>query len=546
MSSYNKLLKQQMAEYLGKEEIPAKYVKLFKAINKTYDQHEREYKMIDRSVEWSSAEMMKLNSRLVKESILLKETEHDMNTMFENTETVFFSLDVINNRFKHVSAACEKVYGYTPYEWANDSTLWRGVIHPDDLHLLQGHDEKMETGKRAFYEYRIIRKDGSIRWVEVKITPTLDNTGTLIRKDGVVNDITRKKESDQKIIQAERLLNEAQQLASMGSWNVDIIKNEITWSDGFRKIMGIDADYPIGTESFIALLHPEDKERVSAQIFEVMKTGIMQETICRIIRFSDSQERTLQTKISSIKNAKGELLRIYGISRDITDRKDAELKIEDLSMLIYQISHDLRGPLNSAKNYIYLALKRVSDVLAHEYLTKIHDSYAKMEHRVLSLLDLQRINRSELNIEEIDLHLLIKDIISSIDGIKGFNEIKINTDIDIPNTLYSDKQFLHSIFHNLINNATTYRRPINDSCIDISAKVNGGKLVVIVSDNGQGVSDNMKNNLFKKFAKGDTSTNGTGLGLYIVKSLVSKLKGDINCESELGKGTSFTIKLPLN
>jgi len=541
---YNKLLQEQLNEYLGNEVIPAKYLKLFKAISKKYAQNEREHKVIDRSVEWNSAEMIKLNTRLMKESVQLRSAQEEIKTLFENTELVFFSIDTLTRKQLHVSAASEKVYGYTPQEFQDNPKLWWDIIHPDDRHMLAGNEEILSQGKRAFYQYRIIHKDGSIRWMDSKMIPFFDEQGRLIRKDGIVTDITKTKEFEQKIIQAENLLAEAQKLSKAGSWNADFIKNDFSWSDGLCAIYGVSKDHEASLESFIHLLHPDDKERVAGEVALAEARGTVKESTYRILRHNTGEERILQTIICAVKNAEGVLIRNYGMSRDITEEKQAEGKIEQLHMQIYQISHDLRGPLNSAKNYIYLALKRVSDQTGRDYLAKIHDAYAKMEHRVLSLLDLQKLNRTEIHTEQIDLPLLLRDITSSIDGIKGFNQVNITTDINIPGELYSDKQFLHSIFHNLISNAITYRRPIENSFIHISARVVNKRLLIKVSDNGQGVRADMYDKLFKKFIKGDTSTNGTGLGLYIVKNLVTRLKGEISIVSEVDKGTTFTLDIP--
>lgn len=542
---YNKLLQEQLKTYLGDKKIPAEYAELFRAVSKSYDMHNRQYKLQDRSIEWSSGEMMKLNSKLTKESIRLKGLEREIKILFANTDTVFFSFDVLKYRYDQVSEACEKVFGYPPEEFNVNPLLWRIMAHPDDKYMFEDHIKRLSRGERVFYEYRIIRKDKSIRWLDVKIIPFLDADGALVRLTGIVNDITRRKETEQKILNAEHLLNEAQELAHMGNWNGDMVKDELYVSDSLRKILGIGDTFRPTVSSFIGMLHPEDRGRVAEEIRNIKAKEDFLETSYRIIRANDGQVRAISSFIHSISDENGNIIRLYGISQDITESKDAQLKIEKLNMLVYQISHDLRGPLNSAKNYIYLALKRVNDKTAQNYLSKIHDSYARMEHRVLSLLDLQRMNRPQVNIERIELPILLKDIVSSIDGIKGYNEIGITTDVDVKDEVYSDRQFLHSIFHNLISNAVTYRRPLINPYIHINVKEEDGRLVVKISDNGQGIPENMHPRLFEKFVKGATSTNGTGLGLYIVRQLVTRLGGEITVDSEVDKGTTFTIKLPI-
>jgi signal transduction histidine kinase len=130
-------------------------------------------------------------------------------------------------------------------------------------------------------------------------------------------------------------------------------------------------------------------------------------------------------------------------------------------------------------------------------------------------------------------------------GLKGFDKIKLKIKADLKEPLYSDRQFLHSIIHNLISNAFTHRKKTNNDCITISANNEKDTVVIKVMDNGTGIPDNMKNKIFEKFQKGDKSANGTGLGLYIVKNLVGKLNGTIIYSSEQMKGTNFIIHLPI-
>ncbi len=210
---------------------------------------------------------------------------------------------------------------------------------------------------------------------------------------------------------------------------------------------------------------------------------------------------------------------------------------------MYQIGHDLRGPVNSAKNYIYLALKRVQEEAAKNYLIKIHDSYSKIEDRILSLLNLQRLNRANLRTENINVKLMIDEIISSTDSIAGHDLVKISTDLRVPEVIVSDQQYLHSIIHNLVNNAIMYDNGTPSAFVHITAVTKNNILTLRVADNGQGIPNVMQETLFDKFVKGSTSDKGTGLGLYIVKNLVEKLKGNISFVSN-HKGTIFTVNIP--
>lgn len=475
----------------------------------------------------------------------LSKLQEETKTLFENIEVVFFSIDLENYVVNQMSSACTQVYGYTPDEFRNNLNLWYEVIHPDDKYLLRNHEEYLAKGLKLSYQYRVIHKEGSIRWIDSKIIPTLSKEGKLVRIDGIANDITEKKKSEKKIRQAERLLSEAQHLAKMGNWNVDLVRNELFCSEELRRIIGIDKDSILSLQEASDMIHAEDRDNLINEIKRISATGETLKIAFRIMRKSDGEIRTMDSIIETARNRNGTPKRIYGITRDVTERTKLIHEAEQNKLLLYQISHDLRSPLNSAKNYIYLAQKRVNNQTANMYLAKIHDAYNKMEHRILSLLDIQRLNMAEVHLKKISLKELIREIIGSIDGLKGYTEVNISLDINVQEDFYTDKQYLHSIIHNLIINAITHRKNIPDAWIRISAHTDNQNLVIVISDNGIGIPDDMKPKVFEKFVKGDSSVNGTGLGLYIVKNLVKKLKGDITFESEPMKGTTFTITFPM-
>src|SRR4029077_1070796 len=110
---------------------------------------------------------------------------------------------------------------------------------------------KFEDGKSVTSQFRIVHKNGNVKWVEGKIIPQLDEKGTLVRVDGVIRDITQRKTAEEKVLQTKQLLYEAQKLAKMGNWSADFIKKEVFWSEGLRNIYGVNKDFPASFEAFV-------------------------------------------------------------------------------------------------------------------------------------------------------------------------------------------------------------------------------------------------------------------------------------------------------
>jgi PAS domain S-box-containing protein len=134
----------------------------------------------------------------------LKNSNSELEKIFNTVEEVLFSMDAISWRIIHISVACKRVYGYTPDEIIADSELWMKVIHPDDKHITQTYFKGLKEGRIVSCQYRIIHKNKSIRWIEAKLIPTLNETGFVVRIDGLCNDITDKIKLEKKLAEEKR------------------------------------------------------------------------------------------------------------------------------------------------------------------------------------------------------------------------------------------------------------------------------------------------------------------------------------------------------
>ena len=197
----NKLLTRQIQKhYSNAELIPESLHKLLAVISESYDHYEKDRKLIERSIDLSSNEMIELNLELKREKEELRKAQKELNTLFENIDEVIFSVDMVENKLMQMSAGCEKIFGYTLEAFFEDRDLWRKVIHPDDIFQVNQQFNDLRQGRSVFNQYRIVHKDKNVRWVEQKVMPTLNESGWIVRLDGVISDITNRKnaESEQK------------------------------------------------------------------------------------------------------------------------------------------------------------------------------------------------------------------------------------------------------------------------------------------------------------------------------------------------------------
>lgn len=188
MTLNEKLLQQADKNQISREKQPENLIKFLKVVSDTYDDYENELKNLRHTVSLCSSEMIELNNRLRKESKELK-------TLFETMAEVFFSVDMETAQLIQISTACETVFGYPIGSFMKNPNLWAELVIAKDRHIIESFHTKISLGHPFTSCYRICRKDGCIRWLETKITPTLNEQGKVIRIDGLTSDITVGKEA---------------------------------------------------------------------------------------------------------------------------------------------------------------------------------------------------------------------------------------------------------------------------------------------------------------------------------------------------------------
>ena len=230
--------------------------------------------------------------------------------------------------------------------------------------------------------------------------------------------------------------------------------------------------------------------------------------------------------------------------------ENSELKKtnEQLDHFVYSVSHDLRAPLSSMKGLVEITEEETTEPITLEHMKLLLGSIGKLDHFILDVLDYCRSKRLEIKPERIDFKELIENI---SDNLRHMNSGNRNVDIKISITQYkefcSDKIGVGIVLNNLVSNAIRYQNPMSEQpFVDIEVEATDKTANIIVKDNGIGISKEGQTKIFDMFYRVSDETDGTGLGLFLVKETIEKLNGKINVESELGKGSIFQILIPNN
>lgn len=241
---------------------------------------------------------------------------------------------------------------------------------------------------------------------------------------------------------------------------------------------------------------------------------------------------------------------------DITQRKTAELvqknSIEELKKInseldrfVYTASHDLKAPLRSIVGLINLAKAESVNEGLDIYLDKIFKSAGKLDNFINDLVNFSRSTRLDVKVKKIDFDQLITDTIENLKFMENASAMTIETEVNDLH-FYSDENRLGILFSNMISNSMKYQKlkSIEKARLSIKIDVKPEKATLIFEDNGIGISKEAAANIYDMFYRASTQSEGSGLGLYIVKEIVKKLKGSISLQSEEGIGSKFTIQIP--
>lgn len=229
----------------------------------------------------------------------------------------------------------------------------------------------------------------------------------------------------------------------------------------------------------------------------------------------------------------------------LEDEREKLRKVnKDLDSFLYSTSHDLRAPITSILGLTYLGKVELTEEKGRSYMELIEQRAQKLNIILTDILRLSKTKKLEIKMQTLRFSDLVKEVVSDVEFSKGTSSIRLDFDRDADNMFYSDYNQISIVLSNLITNAVKYHR-LNqeDPFIRIGMKRVSGNVVITIEDNGQGIPMHSLNKIFDMFFRASQETDGTGLGLYIVKEALSKVKGKIEVESELGKGTIFTITL---
>jgi PAS domain S-box-containing protein len=463
------------------------------------------------------------------------------------------------------SPAWKRMLGYEPHELENLPSTWQRLIHPDDRKIKVDHYEQhvASGGKVPFYnEVRYIRKDGSVVHVICSgrvIEWSAD--GKPLRMVGCQVDISAQKEADAQLQKVTASLEEAQALARLGSWSLDLATGKVYWSRQVYRLFGRnEADGPPDYAGVLSDYHPESAKMLDAAVKRAAAEGTPYSMLLRTSRSADGA-RFVRGEGRAEFDAGGKVARLFGTVTDVTESVEREeaLKVAQVqaeaanaakSEFLANMSHEIRTPMTAILGFADLLAQDGDRVRAPRQRLEYIDTIRRNGEHLLSIindiLDLSKVEAGKMTVESTDTEPLriVHDVVSLMNVKAAGKNLAFNAVFrtPVPERIKSDPLRLRQILVNLVGNAIKFTNA-GGVTLAIDFDPVAGSLGFDVIDTGIGLTDEQKRQLFGAFVQADTSTTrkfgGTGLGLRISKRLAQMLGGDIVVESEPGRGSVF-------
>jgi signal transduction histidine kinase/HAMP domain-containing protein/ActR/RegA family two-component response regulator len=374
-------------------------------------------------------------------------------------------------------------------------------------------------------------------------------------------------------------LNEAQHIAQVGSWELDLIDNTLIWSDEIYRLFEIDKNrFGATYEAFLNAVHPEDRDAVNAAYKRSLQNREPYEINHRLL-MPDGRIKYVTERCASYFDIENKPIRSVGTVQDVTELKQTELALKQLneeleqrvqqrtnlllhakeeadrannakSEFLSRMSHELRTPMNAIMGFAQLLETDQEIPLTIDQVDNVCEIRRAGQHLlelINEVLDLARIEtgRIELSLEPVEVPLVIGECTALLQPLMSERRIELNLDTDGIGTVQADRLRLRQTLLNLLSNAVKYNR--DGGSVRISGQSTEGRVRVAVSDSGRGIAADALPRLFKPFERIESAYDGiegTGIGLALSKRLVEAMGGSIGVESVAGEGSTFWIELP--
>lgn len=534
----------------------------------------------------------------------LEEAEARYRGLVESIPLVTYMAEPgVMGKWHFISPQIAELTGFAPQEWINDPGLWYSRVHPDDRdRTMKDEEDALQKGNMPQLEYRLITRDDRVIWISDRSFVFIDRDTMLVQ--GFMLDITDRKLAEEQLTKRiaelhtvhgisktlvqssdlQRLIFETGEqirlafkannvLIAIHDPSTNLIHFPYDFENGISR-----PDVPIRygegmTTQIMEMKHPLLIEKnwlatvtklnaihvnnlpvkssfsVPIMTHEKVIGVITLENLEREYAFAEADMRPILTIASNLAVAieKTRLQESIKQEMEIQEKliRELEMKNEELERFTYTASHDLKSPLITIRGFLgYLAqdAREGNHERLNADIQRISDATEKM-HRLLSeLLELSKVGRVTNEKQEAAFDLLAAEALKRVEGQIRARQVKVWLGSGFPN-VYVDRERIIEVIQNLVDNAVKFMGTQPEPVIEIDFLMEDEHPIFYVRDNGMGIKKEFSKRIFGLFDKLNPDTEGTGVGLALVKRIVEVHGGNIWVESEEGSGSTFYFTL---
>jgi PAS domain S-box-containing protein len=525
---------------------------------------------LEAMVQQRTADLCAKNTMLVNEAVERKQAEESLLKSEEKLRNVFdrsstgksiTSVDGVLN----VNQALSKLLGYSKEELANKR--WQEITHPDDIELTNSHISRLLSGSLETVEFnkRYIKKDGSIVWAELQAILQRDAEGKPEYYITTITDITDKIKTEEALKKSGLFIEGILESVDEGFAIIGKDYRITSANKAFLDNYGVTADEVVGKHCYEVSHHIEKpcyENGVECSVKSTFETGLPSK--CLHTHYDKAGKPCYhEMKSYPMKDSEGNVTAAIEICIDVTEKRNLEgqlrqsQKMEAIGLLAGGVAHDFNNILTAIIGYSTLTRNKLKDddPLQHN-IEQVITAAERATVLTQGLLTFSR--KQEVHLSPTDLNSIVRKVDKFLTRIIGEDVQLTITTCDNALIVEADTGQLEQVLMNLATNARdamptggtlwieTGTLYMDDNFCSAHGYGKPGHYAFIsVTDTGVGIDENKRDKIFEPFFTTKELGKGTGLGLSIIYGIIKQHEGYINCYSEVGKGTTFKIYLPI-
>jgi len=488
--------------------------------------------------------------------LALHDSEQQYRTLIANIPGVTFRRHYNSQQMLFISDAIERLTGWPVQAFLQEGKAFVELVHPEDrLALQQQTTQALEQNHPYVWEYRLLCRDGSERWVSESACGIRNAQGALQWVDGVLIDIS---ESRLRNAEFESIVNAINRALAVVEF--DLSGRILHANENFLRLTGYQLEDILGHMHSRLCFPTEVADPHYLQQWQRLRNGeFISGEYCRMGK--QGQEVWIQASYNPLFDADAKPCKIIKFATDLSELRAMENALREAkeraeqaaavkSTFLANMSHEIRTPMNSIIGFSELLLDTPLEPAQRQHLSTVHQAARSLLGLLNAILDTAKLERGAVELESVDLSLrdLCQQILASIrlDAEKKHLELILDYPEDVPEFFRSDALRIKQLLLNLLGNAIKFTET---GSVCLKVRTEGTCIRLEIIDTGVGIPADRLTHIFAPFAQADASITrrfgGTGLGTTIARQLTELLGGSIGVESTEGLGSRFWVRLPL-